>query len=167
MITSTKRRKSQVQTIFLVFLAAIIIILIFIFSFKSINTLKIKSSEIMDLALIQKLSSDISRIKNQAGKVESLELNVPDGVNYACFVDWSAKSFPPVPVDQKEIIFFLDVEEKQDENLRNNFILVGNGQYYFKRFEDFSLDSKVVCKNIEGSSLKVSIEGLGSEVRIT
>jgi hypothetical protein len=159
--------KAQVSSqIFTYILAAIIIGILFLVGYKAIVMILdfIRNAPLNELKLMVK--GKVSQVAQSYGKIEKVELNIPDEFNQICFIDsLDSEGQHNINLPNNANIF---IQDAVTQNVQTNVFLMkdgiyGEGSFYVKKL---NVASDYLCLE-NGDNLEIWLEGVGGSACLT
>lgn len=162
-----KSNKSQIQTqVFVYILGLLIIGLVLLYGYKSINTMRQKSDQIDLLAFKTDIEQEISKMSSDYGSSRLITLKVPSSFKSVCFVDLrKAPSSEMMEIDP--LVYESWVDKTANvfliKDLAEEFLLIEENSQPIVELDP----PGYLCISVKNSRVQIRLEGTGGKALVS
>ena len=160
-------KKAQIQAqVFVYVLAMLVIALVLLYGYRSINTMKERANQVDLLAFKNDMTKSIEKVSNDYGTVRVPTFNIPKEYKEVCFID--IDNSPEESIESEHPLVY---EAWNDEtanvflitDLAEEFFMVGDTESSIIRIDD----PNYLCVSVKNSKLKIRLEGVGGQAQLS
>ncbi len=148
-------------------LGSIIIVLILVFGYSSVNRLREQGQKLSSYTLTAELHSDMKRIRSEYGTVEKKTYTLPSEITEVCFSE--PNNFPlacgePCAVISNVNLASAYIKDNKDKNV---FFFAGNALRGVENIPGLSLGCcQYSCVRSRNNQIALTLEGKGNSVMV-
>jgi hypothetical protein len=161
-------KNAQIQAqVFVYVLAMIVISLVLLYGYRSIDTMNERAKQIDILAFKNDVIRAVEKVSNDYGTVRTPSFNIPQDYIEVCFIDMQGHS-PPIELKSEHPLVYEAWEDESAnvfliKDLVEESLLVGDESNYL-----ISIDEpNYLCIEVKNRRVKVRLEGMGGKSRLS